>query len=102
MFPFVYIIAKSIWGAINPTINNTIEDIFPEKTGSFEYEEISLKDMIYGNNIYSLTYLIGNGYVRCRIIGKDGSSYQTIYLHIDKDVYNLLKKNLKKKWNIMK
>lgn len=95
MFPFVYIIAKSIWGAVTPKINNTIEDIFPEKTGSFEYEEISLKDMIYENNIYSLTYLIGYGYVRCRIIGRDGSSFQTFYLHIDKDVHDLLRKNYK-------
>jgi hypothetical protein len=91
----VYIIAKSIWGAITPSINNTIEDIFPEKTGSFEFKEIRLNDMIYENNIYSLTYLIGYGYVRCRIIDKDGSTYKSIYLYIDNDVYDLLKINYK-------
>jgi hypothetical protein len=93
--PFIFIIAKSIWGFFAPTINNTIEDIFPEKTGCFEYKEIRLKDIICENYIYSLTYLISYGYVQCGIIGKDGSTYQSIYLHIDKDVYNLLIVNYK-------
>lgn len=95
--PFVYMIAKSILGALSPTINNTIQDIFPEKSGFFEYKEISLKNIISENYIYSLTYLIAYGYVRCRIIGKDGSTYQSINIHIDKDVYYLLMKNHKEK-----
>lgn len=96
IFPFVYIIGKSIWDAITPSINNTIEEIFPEKTGRFEFKEICLKDMIHENKIYSFTYLISYKYVRCRIIDKNGSTYKSIYLHIDKDVHDFLEINYKK------
>ncbi len=93
--PIIFILIRSIWNIISPSINNTVENIFPEKTGYFEESEIRFKDIILKHNIFSLTYMVAYGYIRCGIIEKDGSTFRTIYVIIDSGAKNLLTKKFK-------
>ena len=95
--PIIIFFLKSIWNIISPSLNNTVENIFPEKIGSFEETDVRFKDFILENKIFSLTYEVAYGYIRCSIIDKDGSTFRTIYVIIDIGAKNLLIKKFKEK-----